>query len=54
LSYLTVVEMTYLIGTYWPFLLVSLAIGVGLGWWNRDRRSVDHMTAWLEDGPDQR
>ena len=45
--------MTYLIGTYWPFLLASLAIGAALGWWNRDRRSVDDMTAWLEDGPDE-
>jgi hypothetical protein len=45
--------MAYLIGTYWPFLLASLAIGIALGWWNRDRRSVDHMTAWLEDGPDE-
>jgi hypothetical protein len=45
--------MAYLIGTYWPFLLLSLALGIALGWWNRDRRSVDHMAAWLEDRPDE-
>jgi hypothetical protein len=46
--------MAYLVGAYWPFLLVALAIGVALGWWNRDRRSVDDETAWLEDGSDER
>jgi len=46
--------MSYLIAIYWPFLLLSLAIGVAVGWWNRDRRKVDDVTAWLEDGPGER
>jgi hypothetical protein len=46
--------MAYLVGIYWPFLLAALAIGVALGWWNRDRRSVDDVTAWLEDGSEER
>jgi hypothetical protein len=45
--------MTYLLGTYWPFILASLMIGVAIGWWNRDRRSDDDVAAWLEDGPDE-
>jgi hypothetical protein len=43
--------MAYLLGTYWPFMVLALLIGIALGWWNRDRRGVDHVTAWLEDGP---
>jgi hypothetical protein len=45
--------MLYLFGNYWPFLLAALAIGIGVGWWHRDRRSVDDETAWLERGPDE-
>jgi hypothetical protein len=43
--------MSYLIDTYWPFLVLSLAIGVAVGWWNRDRGEIDDVAAWLEDGP---
>ena len=46
--------MAYLIGTYWPFVALALLFGVALGWWNRDRRGVDDVTAWLEDGPGER
>jgi hypothetical protein len=43
--------MAYLLGIYWPFVLLALAVGVAVGWWNRDRRDVvDDVTAWLEDG----
>jgi len=41
----------YLLGTYWPFVVLAFAIGIALGWWNRHRRGVDHVTAWLEQGP---
>ena len=47
--------MAYLLVTYWPYLLLALAFGVALGWWNRDRRgAVDHVAAWLEDGSGER
>lgn len=45
--------MLYLIVAYWPFVLAALLIGVAVGWWNRDPRNVDAMTAWLEREPDQ-
>jgi len=44
--------MFYLIAAYWPFLLVTLVIGVAIGWWYQDTRSADDLTAWLEHGPD--
>ena len=47
--------MAYLLGIYWPFVLLALAVGVAVGWWNRDRRDVvDDVTAWLEDGQVER
>ena len=44
--------MLYLIIASWPYLLAALLIGVVVGWWYQDPRSVDDMTAWLERGPD--
>lgn len=47
--------MAYLLGIYWPFILLALLVGVAAGWWNRDRRGVvDDVTAWLEDGTVER
>jgi hypothetical protein len=46
--------MLYLIAAYWPFLLAALLIGIAVGWWSRNPRSVDEMTAWLERGLDER
>lgn len=47
-------DMIYVVTTYWPFLLVAFAAGVGVGWWFQDPRSADDATAWLEPGPDER
>ncbi len=44
--------MLYLIGVYWPFMLVALALGFAIGWWFQDPRSADDATAWLESEPD--
>ena len=44
--------MFYVLATYWPFMLLMLAIGVAVGWWYQDPRSVDDLTACLERGPD--
>jgi hypothetical protein len=30
-----------------------MALGVIVGWWNQDPRSVDDLTAWLERGGDK-
>lgn len=46
--------MLYLIAAYWPFVLLALLFGVAVGWWYRDPRNVDEMTAWLERGRDER
>jgi hypothetical protein len=46
--------MLYLIGAYWPFLLLALAGGVVAGWWYCDPRSGDEVSAWLERGSDDR
>ncbi len=46
--------MLYLIAAYWPFVVLALLFGVAVGWWNRDPRNVDEMTAWLERGRDER
>jgi hypothetical protein len=43
--------MFYVIAAYWPFLLLALLVGVFVGWWYQDPRSVDDVTAWLERGP---
>lgn len=45
--------MALLLSTYWPFVVASLMIGIAVGWWNRDRRSIDDVSAWLEDGSDE-
>ena len=45
--------MLYLIGAYWPFLLAALAAGIAAGWWYRDPRSADEVSAWLEREPDE-
>ena len=45
--------MLYLIGAYWPFLLLTLLVGAAVGWWYQDPRSADELTAWLERGPDE-
>ena len=45
--------MAYLVGAYWPFLLVAFLIGIAVGWWYQDARSVDDVTAWLERGPEE-
>jgi hypothetical protein len=46
--------LLYLIGAYWPFLLMALLAGIAGGWWYRDPRSGDEVSAWLERGPDER
>ena len=46
--------MLYLIGSYWPFLLSALAIGLLVGWWTQDPRSADDLAAWLAHGPEER
>lgn len=46
--------MALLLETYWPFVAASLAIGVAVGWWNCDRRGFDDVSAWLDDGSDER
>jgi hypothetical protein len=46
--------MAYLIGAYWPFLLVALAGGAAFGWWYSHPRAGDEVAAWLEPGPDER
>jgi len=45
--------MIYVIANYWPFMLLALAAGIAVGWWNRDRQPVDDVTAWLERGPEE-
>jgi hypothetical protein len=42
----------YLIGAYWPFILLAVAIGAAAGWWYQHPRQVDEVTAWLEHGSD--
>jgi len=32
----------------------ALAAGIAAGWWYRDPRSGDEVSAWLERGPDER
>jgi hypothetical protein len=29
--------MVYVITQYWDFLLLALAVGVGIGWWSEGR-----------------
>jgi hypothetical protein len=38
---------------YWPYLLIALLAGICVGWWSRDPRSVDDVTAWLQRGSDE-
>lgn len=45
--------MTYVLVTYWPYMIGVLLAGVAVGWWNQDSRSVDDLTAWLERGLDE-
>lgn len=45
--------MLYLIAAYWPFVVIAILTGIGIGWWYRDPRGVDDETAWLERGPDE-
>lgn len=45
--------MLYVIAAYWPFMLVAGLIGVAIGWWYQDPRSVDDVTAWLERSADE-
>ena len=45
--------MIYVIGIYWPFLLLALLAGIAAGWWYRDPRSADEVSAWLEPGSDE-
>ena len=45
--------MLYLIGAYWPFVLLALVFGIAVGWWYWQPRSVDDATAWLEREPHQ-
>ena len=45
--------MLYLIWVYWPFMLVAGLVGIVVGWWYQDPRSVDDVTAWLERSSDE-
>lgn len=45
--------MLYVIGAYWPFILIAVLVGLCVGWWYQDPRSADDATAWLERGPDR-
>ena len=44
--------MLYDVLVFWPFLLLALVLGLLVGWWYQDPRSVDDATAWLARGPD--
>jgi hypothetical protein len=45
--------MLYVISIYWPYLIAVLVVGMAVGWWYQDPRSVDDATAWLERGFDE-
>jgi hypothetical protein len=45
--------MPHIIAAYWPFMIAVLGVGIAVGWWSQDPRSVDDLTAWLEQGPDE-
>ncbi len=45
--------MLYTLASYWPFVLLTLLAGLGVGWWFQSPGSVDEVTAWLEEGEDE-
>ena len=34
-------------------IMIAMVLGVVVGWWYQDPRSVDDLTAWLERGADE-
>jgi hypothetical protein len=45
--------MLDMLAVYWPYLLLALLAGVAVGWWSRDPRSIDDVTAWLQRSADE-
>jgi len=45
--------MSDILAIYWPYLVLALVVGIGVGWWYSDPRSADDLTAWLERGADE-